>query len=164
MVSNGLNKEQWLEQIKNVRSDWDSVLAEAGRERMLQAGVEGQWTLKDVIAHVAFWEERAAVNLEAALEGHPPERSPFAGLNTDAYNEAIYQANKDKTLDEVSQWSRQVHERVVAAVEKLSEEDLTDKTRFPWLTAPLWEHVEGNGNEHIAEHTEDIRAWLRGSR
>jgi hypothetical protein len=161
MISNGLDKAQWIQQIRRVHSDWDSVLQGVSRDWMLVPGVEGSWALKDVIAHVTFWEERAAINLEAALEGHPPERSPYAGLDTDAYNEAIYRAKKDRSLDEILRWSQAVHDRVIAAVQKLSEEDLTDKSRFPWLNNPLWEHVEGNGYEHITEHAQDVRAWLQ---
>src|SRR5690242_1283401 len=162
MITQELDKAQWLELIRDVRAEWEKALEDVGFDRMLEPGVEGDWSVKDVIAHVTFWEEIAAKYVEAGVTGQPPIRSPYAGLETDEYNAAIYNANKDKSLDEVLAWSKDVHSRVLAAIDKLSEEDLTDVTRFPWLDkSPLWEYVEGDGYEHIQEHTAHIREWLK---
>ena len=133
--------------------------------RRNEPGAEGSWSVKDVLAHVTFWNEVAARYLEGALKGERPAKSKYSGLglDTDGFNEAIYQDNKDRSLDDLLQWSAQTHERVISGIEQLSEEDLANADLYPWLNGtPLHEIVDGNGYSHVREHTNDVRAWLEG--
>jgi len=163
MLDKGLDKAQWLEEIRSVRTGWENLLNEIRPERLLEPGAEGSWSVKDVLAHITYWDEVAARYLEGALKGERPAKSKYSGLDTDEYNEALYQDNKDRSLDDLLQWSARTHERVISAVEQLSEEDLANANLYPWLNGtPLREIVEGNGYGHMSEHTNDVRAWLEG--
>ena len=39
--------------------------------RMDQPGVAGQWSVKDVVAHLASWRKRTVARLQAAARGAP---------------------------------------------------------------------------------------------
>ncbi len=46
-------------------------------ERLLVAGVTGAWSVRDLIAHVAWWDAEATAHLPLILEGGtPPRYSP----------------------------------------------------------------------------------------
>jgi hypothetical protein len=46
------NKSALLEQIERERIFWEQLQAEIGEQRMLVPGATGEWTFKDVVAHL----------------------------------------------------------------------------------------------------------------
>jgi len=153
-----MNKAEFLDRLGVERSEWDRLLAEAGEARMGQAGVEGEWSLKDIIAHVA-WHEREMVELfrTRTLAG-----SDLWQLPTNQRNEAIYQANRSRPLAEVLAEEQELFSQFLEGFESLTDEDLDDPARFAdmppdWVPGKL---IAENSYEHYREHTPAIRAWL----
>ena len=52
------SKRALLEQIERERAFWEGLVAEVGEARMLQPGATGEWTFKDVVAHLNGWRVR----------------------------------------------------------------------------------------------------------
>ena len=50
----------FLDSLRSGRATWEALLAQIGADRMMQSGVEGDWSVKDIIAHIT-WHERAAI-------------------------------------------------------------------------------------------------------
>ena len=63
------NKAELIEQIHTGRAAWEALLAQVPPDRWTAPGVAGDWTLKDVLAHVAFYEWRAVYRLQAVARG-----------------------------------------------------------------------------------------------
>lgn len=161
MLDRGLDKEGWLHLIRSERGAWESTLAEVGKERMEVPGVVGDWSVKDILAHVTFWEGSSARHLEAALRGEPPAPTKYKGLETDEINDRVYRENRDRPLAEILEWSEDTHRRLVSAIEALPVEHLAEPGRYTWLEGqPLWEVVPGNSYDHYPEHIASIREWL----
>lgn len=79
----------------------------------------------------------------------------------DQINEQFYQESKALPLDVVLQRFRISYLQIVAALERLSDEELTNPQRFAWLEGrPLWELIQNNTSDHYQEHTLPLRAWL----
>ena len=79
----------------------------------------------------------------------------------DQINAHFYQENKALTLDVVLQQFGTSYIQVVAAIQALSDEELTSTQLFDWLgDTPLWQLVEGNTYSHYQEHAEIIQTWL----
>ncbi len=153
-----MNKAEFLSSLQAERLEWDRLLVEAGEDRMEQPGVEGEWSLKDIVAHVA-WYEREMVELIGArrLAG-----SELWQLPTHQRNEAIYQANRGRPLAEVLAEGREVYSQFLQGFASLKDEDLVDPARFAdmpedWLPGQV---MAGNSYEHYREHLPAIRAWL----
>ena len=51
-------KGDLLEAIEREREAWEALLAEVGEDRMLEAGPMGEWTFKDLVAHLNGWRAR----------------------------------------------------------------------------------------------------------
>lgn len=163
MLDRGLDKATWLDLIRSGRAEWDALLQEVGKDRMAIPGVVGDWSVKDLLAHVTFWEGSATRHLEAAIRGEPTSPTPYTGLDFEEVNQLVYRENKDRTVDDLLEWSISTHRRMVGAIEALSEEQLGEPGRFPWLEgSPLWEAVSGNSYDHYPEHIASIRSWLEG--
>ena len=66
-----MHKTQLLETLRVERAQWESLLAQIGEDRMVQ-GVAGEWSVKDIIAHV-MWYKRETVGIlqQHAFVGSP---------------------------------------------------------------------------------------------
>ncbi|MBD0328165.1 MAG: ClbS/DfsB family four-helix bundle protein, partial [Pyrinomonadaceae bacterium] len=67
-----MNKAELLENLNTECANWDALLAEVGEGRMMQPGVVGDWSVKDVTAHLTTWERRPLEWLRAAQHGGTP--------------------------------------------------------------------------------------------
>lgn len=155
-------KAALLETLRNERSAWDALLAEVGADRLERPGVTGEWSVKDIIAHLMSWESRPVEWLRAARSGTRPQPPAWdATLTEDQINAWIRDQYKAQSPTDVMAASRRSHDELMQAIEAMPEPDLTGRERFPWLNGnSLLESMGGNTYEHYREHGDAIRAWL----
>lgn len=156
-----MNKADFLEALQKGYVEWEAVLAQVGEARMVEPGVEGEWSVKDVIAHNT-WNEQEMVRLlqEHALK--PSETDRLWQMPTDERNAEIYEQYRNKPLPAVLAEAKQVHEQLWEAAQTLDDEDLNDPSRFPGMPADWqpWRIIVGCSFTHYPEHIKSIRTWL----
>jgi hypothetical protein len=157
-----LTTAQLLEVMRTARSDWEALLAEAGEARLTEPGVEGDWSLKDIIAHISYFETWAADNVMAFRRGAPRPQAEYNGLDVDEENARIYERLRAKALPQVLLDSQISFQRSIEAVQGLRDEDLYDPkfTRVPDADWTVFDLVEGDTFEHYNDHSKSVRAWL----
>ena len=168
MDGNTRDKAGWMERIERHAAAWEALVAEAGDDRMNVPGAAGDWTFKDVLAHLNGWRTRTVARLEAAARGEEPAPPPWpADLDDDtdegveAINRWIYEQNQDRPAAEILSASREQFRRTRAAVAAIPEDELVTPARFPWLGgAPLCAVLDGSFEHLHEEHEPAIRAWL----
>jgi hypothetical protein len=157
-----MDKADLLDILKTARADWDALLEQAGEARLTQPGVVGDWSVKDVVAHLTAWERRPLEWLQAARRGDAPVPAPWPqNLSEDETNAWIYDSNRGRSLQEILDESRTVSRQIVELVLELPEKDLSDPQRYAWTQGiSLIERMPGNTFDHYREHGEQVRAWL----
>lgn len=160
-----------LAAIERERAGWETLLGEVGEDRMLEPGPMGEWTFKDLVAHLNGWRSRSLARVEAAAHGQetppPPWPADLGGGDdedeVEPINDWIYEQNKDRLLTEVLEESREGYARLAAIVEMVPEEDLNDPAKWPSLDGralgPALVSGEMFGHLHD-EHEASIREWL----
>ena len=79
-------KTRIIQLLKTERTRLESNLATLTPAQMIQPGVVGEWSIKDVLAHLADWEAHMPEWVAAARKGDPvAEIEP--GLNWTQFNE-----------------------------------------------------------------------------
>lgn len=153
-------KQNLLEELRGARREWDALLAQMTETDMLVSGVEGDWSIKDIAAHLMFWEARTVKWLDAARNGTSPEPSPVPkGLSEDEENAWIYARYRDNALNEVMNEARAIHEAVVERVAEMTAPELCEQ-KFEWLGSnTLAASLPGNSYEHYRDHNATVRAW-----
>jgi hypothetical protein len=157
-----MKKNEFLKSLRTGREEWEALLARVGEEHMLDRGVAGDWSVKDIIAHVTWHEnEMLSVVRARALVG-----SELWGLSVDQRNAAIFEQNQGRPLPDVLAEAQQVHEQLVTELQTLSDEDLTDASRFrdwpaDWVPDfPPGRVIASNTFEHYHDHIPAIEDWL----
>jgi hypothetical protein len=159
-----MTKARLLALIRSERRLLEAELADLGGEQMTKPGVEGRWSIKDLMAHLIVWEQQMIEWLKQALRGEVPKRLPTAMAwdELDRWNDETYREHRDRPLDEITAESDRSYRQALRAVEIMPEESLIRPDYYVWRGGkPLWEMVAANTYWHYEEHREAIRRWLR---
>jgi len=157
-----MNKRLLLDKIRSRQIDFEQVITPLSEEQLTMPGVNGDWSIKDVLAHLVSWQKRTIDRLDAAAQNKEPTTPPVANdEEVNNLNQRFYEENKERSLSEVLADFKTTYLRMLETVEAMREEDLFDAQKFPWNGGtPLWENVAGNTYEHIDEHIGAIQKWL----
>lgn len=153
-----MKKSELVKRMRTTRAEFERLLEELEPNQMTQSGVAGGWSVKDMLAHIAWYQRE-----EAELFGETGvEASPLWEVPQDPRNELLFEQNRDRPLDEVLTEFRQAFEKFLAVVERLSDEDLNTLGRFPGTSVerPPWRAIAVHSYDHDREHIEMIRTWL----
>lgn len=126
----GITRSQLL---KRLDKAWQALLASyAGlsEAELLAPGVTGRWSVRDVIAHITWWEEEALAHLPVILAGGRPPRYSVTYGGIDAFNAQMMAQRRHLSVDEVLCQRDEVHARLVAFLETVPEEHIAHETRF----------------------------------
>src|SRR5262245_35619380 len=136
------------------------LLAQLSVGQMNLPGAVGVWSVKDVLAHIAFWERYMIGILRAIARGETPELE--ADDETEQRNASVLAQYYLRPLSTVVADWHAAREELLDELEGLSTADLHDPDRFPWNEGrPLISRIIGNAYEHEQEHIDQIRAWMQ---
>jgi DinB superfamily len=119
--------------------------------QLTEPGVAGEWSVKDIIAHVSWWEEEALRHLPSIIAGERPPRYSTIYGGIDAFNAMMAEQKRDLSLSDVLRQQDDTHRRLVEFIQSVSEDQFTRETRFrrrlrldtyghyPIHTASIWE-------------------------
>jgi hypothetical protein len=155
------SKAQLLTDLQDEQAQWEALLGDIGEAHMTQPGVGGEWSIKDIVAHLTAWRRRTVGRFQAALrhEPTPPPPWPPELPTDDEVNAWMYASDRDRPLADVLAESRAVFQQLVDTLSAFPETELLDPTRFDWMGDGPWNGAALFGHFH-EEHEPDMRAWL----
>jgi len=119
---------------------------------LLEPGVTGNWSVRDVIAHVTWWEEEALEHLPLILAGGRPPRYSTTYGGIDAFNKLKTEETKGYALSVVLRRQEETHRRLLALIDRAPDEELAGGARFR-------RRLKLDTYGHYPKHTEAIRKW-----
>jgi hypothetical protein len=154
-----LDKAKIVDNLRTKHAALEAALARVPAAAMLEPHFEGAWSVKDLMAHITFWEQHTLGLIQASLHDEPAPSFPEGDI--DEVNTQAFLANQARPLPEVQAEFQRSFQAFVAQAEALSEEDLSDPKRFPWSEgAPVRRYFNLDGYGHYAVHIKQIQAWL----
>ena len=150
--------QELIDRVKHERATWEVIVKQIARERMILPGVAGEWSVKDIIAHLT-WHEHEMVGL---VKAHALVGSDLWNLPTDERNAAIYQEVRDLPLEQVLEESDEVFQQLLAVLPALTDQDLTNPQSFPNMPPDWqpWMILAQNTYEHYQDHIPDVQRWI----
>jgi hypothetical protein len=158
-----------LETLRSARFSFVSAVESLTEEEASAPGPNGK-SLKEIVAHMAAWDEWTAAGLREIahgamspsilrLEGHPD--GPFASV--DEFNAASFAWGREQTWASVLDRSRKAFESLIEAAESLTGADLARTVPYEWralqLTLPAGLYLLLEDARHYAEeHASDVPA------
>jgi len=120
-----ISKASLLHELRAARAEWEALLAEVGQSRMTELGAAGDWSVKDVMAHLTSYSRWFVNASEAHFRGELPPPDGTEGMDFEQRNLFWHQQGRDLPLAEVQAESQRVFGRLLEVVEAHSEEFLT---------------------------------------
>jgi len=166
-----MSDEEWVPGSKSelmsvIEREWNllmDVVAKLDDTKMTTPD-EGGWSPKDNLAHLAEWinillgyhmEHRPSHEVVGVLE------SVVENWDMGVINPILFERNKDRSIEDVLMWLKNVYGELVTKLNAMTYEDLMmprhtdDPEKRPLL---LW--VIGNTSDHFAEHHATIEKML----
>ena len=160
-----MNKQEIVKALEDSREPIMRIIDELSDEQMLEPGVVGEWTLKDLIAHLTRWEAELIKLLWQIRQGGTPSSMLVEEMDFDAINARWNQEDQSRSLGRILEDFYAVREQTLRRFEYFNDKDLDDPNRYPFLKGkPLWIKIAGNSFAHDQEHLEQIQRWLENKK
>jgi len=111
----------------------------------------GDWSVKDILAHVASWEEYSLPDFRRVAQGQVPALAAFREADVDQWNALIMGLRKNFPLDQVLHEFEYYRRATMAALDALPDERFA-QGQFPFVLAIV-------ASQHDRDHAAQIRAW-----
>ena len=159
---------------EHAHADWDETIRQIGLDRMNDPGIMGEWSGKDLVAHISGWQWKTIENMKAILAGtgNPPTPWPAEWNDpsnwdndgdTERINTWIHEETAKVSVDDVMQQSRDQWQALREIVASVSLVQMDDPNLFPRLGGKSLNDsfLSGDFFGHIHEHMEaDVTPWL----
>jgi hypothetical protein len=128
---------------------------------MLETGAAGYWSVKDIIAHLNYYEGWMADRMREQLEGRPYAPTQLDMLHFEPRNTVIYEQNKHRTLDDVLTESKKVHQDLLDMIEAHDETFLFEPQTFEGAPGPtiVADMIRTEVYDHFREHIPSLKEW-----
>ncbi|MGB8645839.1 MAG: ClbS/DfsB family four-helix bundle protein [Anaerolineae bacterium] len=150
---------------------WEEVLASLSEEQIIAPHLPSLWSIKDEIVHLRAWQQRSIARLEAAALGRAPvfppwpaEVDPDSQDGPDRTNAWIFETYREQPWAQVYPNWREGFLRFLELGAAISEKDLLDAGRYPWLEGYPLVFILLASYDHHQAHLDGLLAWLRRPR
>jgi uncharacterized protein (TIGR03083 family) len=147
-----MNRQQLVKKIDKAWAELKESYADLSDAQLAEPGAMGDWSVKDILAHVTWWEAEALKHLPLIIkEGRPPRYSTQYG-GIDAFNALMIEQKRGLPLAEVLQQQEETHRQLIAYIQNVPEEQFTRETRFR-------HRLRLDTYSHYPKHAKAIREW-----
>ena len=151
MLPEGRRAERLARTLESAWKELEESYAGLPDARLLEPGATGEWSVKDVLAHVHTWQEEALEYLPVIAGGGTQPRYASVG-GIDAFNARMAERKRDVPLAEVRQRLAAGQRRLVELVRSAPEDQLAGETRFR-------RRLRLDTYGHYRLHADAIRRW-----
>ncbi|MFT4040675.1 MAG: DinB family protein [Thermomicrobiales bacterium] len=133
--------------LERIDASWSALLAtleDLTDEQLEEPGAVGEWSVKNTLGHIGYWDDKGCEQVALALAGQPLAFDDFENMN-----QADHAARLGRTLAEERAAMHQAHAALVAAMEERKALD----------AAAIETEIADFTYEHYDDHAQDVRTW-----
>lgn len=144
-------RQQLIQQLDEARAEMRAALTEVDR----RATIYPHWTIKEILAHIAGWDDAVTSSLCAHAGGDEPATPAVRGL--DVYNAESVETRLALSFEQtVREWELS-REQLKAALVEMPEEQFARPMLFPWGQTGTIAQLLKIWIDHEHEHARDVR-------
>ena len=161
-------KDHILSALREQFNSWEELLASLSQEQITTPHFDFDWSIKDVIAHLWGWQQISIARMEGGVINREPEFPKWV-LELDGVweedanqtNARIFQNFHERPWSQVHHIWREGFLQFLELGNKISERELLDGDRYPWLKGYSLAFILVASYDHHQEHREKLVAWLQ---
>jgi len=147
-----MDRQKLFDKIEREWQEFNASFAGLTDDLLEQPNVIGEWSLKDILGHIAVWENEALKYIPVIRDGRrlPRYSDMYGGI--DAFNAMTTAENRQLTLAEERERSVQTHQRLLDYLHTLPAEHFTSGSR-------VMRRILLDTYGHYPHHTQAIQKW-----
>jgi hypothetical protein len=147
-----MKRQHVLNKLEKAWASFQESYAGLTDEQLVEPGVTDDWSVKDILAHVSWWEEEALKHLPFILQGGRPPRYSIQYGGIDAFNAQMTELKRGLSLSEVLKQLDATHLKLIEYLHSVPEEKFVTETRFR-------RRLRLDTYSHYPIHDRAIREW-----
>ena len=147
-----MKRQQLLDRLQSAWKDFEESYAGLSDSQLMIPRVTGEWSVRDIIAHVTWWEQEALTYLPVIRAGGSSPRYSVTYGGIDAFNALMTEERRALSLAQVLRQHEDVHAQLMDYVRAAAEDLFTRETRFR-------RRLRFDTYGHYPVHASAIRAW-----
>jgi uncharacterized protein (TIGR03083 family) len=148
--------ERLIERLNRSRNAMQRAVSSVDGGRELCPG----WTIREMLAHIAGWDEVGTRTVRAHAAGTAPDPLEIQGI--DAYNEMLIARCEALSHEETIQYWRKARRELVDALDETPPERFREQAEFPWGERGNITRLVSILAEHELEHAHEILELVSG--
>lgn len=155
-----MDRVELLNEIYAGRTRLEAALQKLTPPQMTSPDLPGGWSVKDLMAHLGWWENHVQELYRALVaDGEPVE--PINEGTVDAVNARVIETFRSRDLEDVRAYEQDAYTHLLELIETAPEADLFDPQRFSWTAnQPFAGWLVGNSSGHYEEHLQNLENLL----
>lgn len=150
--------ELLIEELNHARQAMRKLLADLEVAQATSQELYPSWTVKELLSHIAGWDDACIATLEAVHRGTSPATPAARGINL--YNASTVAERAALPLEKVIQEWELTRETFLQAIRALPADKLDEPFVFAWGPTGTLTQLVRIFAEHEEEHVEEIRKKL----
>jgi len=155
-----MTKDEALKRLAESRQALLQAIQGLSEQELTQSPVEGVWTIKDLVGHIASWDVTCLDPLRGCMDGALFQAEVLSDHL--AWNDVQSARKKDLPWDAVLREAEAVRQEMVAAASRLSDEQLAQRATAPWGDEGAVVEMLAGLAGHERMHVRAIRQWREG--
>jgi hypothetical protein len=147
-----MKRQQLLQKLEQAWAEFKASYAGLSDAQLTVPGVMGDWSVKDILAHVTWWEAEALKYLPLIIEGGQPPRYATQYGGIDAFNALMMERKQNLSLADILRQQEETHRQLIEYIQGVPEEQFSRETRFR-------HRLRLDTYSHYPQHARAIREW-----
>lgn len=148
-------KKELLAELDQEWARMERICFNLGNDEMCKPGAQGDWSVKDLLCHLAAWEKYLLDRLSYVLSGQKPQYPVMQTWeDVHSFNAQVYEQNKDRPLTSAVIEFRSLYRGVMTVLEAMDDEQLNQPYSYDFSAdkLTLLQLIRANTYEHYREH------------
>jgi uncharacterized damage-inducible protein DinB len=161
-----MKKDELMEMLEHSRLFVGASLSGLKNERLETDRVNGVWTVRDIVAHLAAWEQEFWSEARLVARRARPKFDYSIDPSDDwkAWNAAQIAQRADRSAGEIFLELEKAQAGLIEFVRGLSERQLAHEAAYPWGGQGTLSWMLAMCAGHKVEHARKIREWRTSQR
>jgi hypothetical protein len=158
---NPTTKDELLKTLRNERAELEAMIDALPSQKMTQPGVIEDWSVKDLIAHFMLWEGWILDKCQQLLLTGTVTLDERDTRPTDEMNALHYEANLERSVDDIRYQERAIFEEILGVVEAFDEQQLFEPNHYSFPRGfALADEIKNETYRHYRAHSDDLKRGI----
>lgn len=148
-----MDKQTAIKQVEDGQAELNATIDGLDEAAMTKT-FYGDWSVKEILAHIAGWQTEMTGGIERMARGERPTPEGVDYGDADAWNAKFAAAVKSQSASDVAEQARAAYTKFIAAAQSIGDDRFGEGKTINRMLA-------GTGSEHYAEHLPALRDYRK---